>query len=264
MAVIGGSQTSVVYDDDKATYADAAYQSATKLLNDPALAAKLPAQERADLKAATDKVWYDLAVYRGELSKQQRRRTGPPLALATTQTMGGTGNPFGVLAAAAALCILALAAPALVGAASQMARSALDRSLSNLRDESTSAQQVVPRPLVGSPNIPQGALDELVAQGIFILQASVISIDFSTLRTKMVQMMQGIDNLMSQNKNDCDDFYKTARDLAMQILTILQAGMTDQDVFRVTNLVVKWMKAVNDLFDCLSIPGQGPPFPKVT
>ncbi|HUD65796.1 MAG TPA: hypothetical protein VMQ17_14505 [Candidatus Sulfotelmatobacter sp.] len=264
MSVIGGSQSSTVYDDDKAIYADAACQSAFKLLNDPVLAAKLPAAQRASLKAAADKALFDLAVYRGELSKQQRRRTGPPLALANTQTMGGPVNPFALVAAAAALAALAIAAVAVVPAASQMARSSLDRSLTDLRDESTAAQNAVPRPLVGSPNIPQGALDELVAQGILILSASVISIDFTTFRIKVVRMMQGIDNLMTQNKNDCDDLYKTVRDLALQILTMLQGGITDLDVFKATNLAVKWMKAVNDLFDCFSIVGKGPPFPNVT
>ena len=264
MAVVQGSQTSTVFDDDKAIYADAACQTAFKLLNDPVLAANLPAAQRASLKAAADKAWFDLAVYRGELAKQQRRRTGQPLALANTQTMGGPANPFVLLVAAASLAALAMTAVALVPATSQLARSSLDRSLTDLRDESTEAEQVVPRPLAGSPNIPQGALDELIRQGILIVASNIISIDFTTFRKKIVQTMQGIDNLMPQNKNDCDDLFKTVRDLALQLLTLLQAGLTDQDVFKATNLAVKWMKAVNDLFECFNISGQGPPFPKVT
>jgi len=264
MAFVQGSQNSTVLDDDKAAYADAACQSAFKLLNDPVLSAALPAAQRASLKAAADKAWYDLAVYRGELAKQQRRRTGPPIALANTQTMGAGANPFSALVAAAAFAVMAIAAIALVPAASQMSRSSLDRSLSDLRDETTAAQQAVPRPLVGSPNIPQGALDELIRQGILIMASNVISIDFTTLKKKIAQTMQGIDSLMTQNKNDCDDLYKTVKDLAFQLLTLLQTGITDQDVFRATNLTVKWMKAVNDLFECFNISGLGPPFPKVT
>jgi hypothetical protein len=133
--------------------------------------------------------------------------------------MGGPVNPFVLLVAAASLAALAMTAVALVPATSQLARSSLDRSLTDLRDESTEAEQVVPRPLVGSPNIPQGALDELIRQGILIVASNIISIDFTTFRKKIVQTMQGIDSLMPQNKNDCDDLYKTVRDLALQLLT---------------------------------------------
>jgi hypothetical protein len=259
-----GSRTGTVQDDDKAIFADAACQSAFKLLNDPALVKNVPAAQRASLQAAANKAWFDLAVYRGELAKQQRRTSGPPAALATTQTMGQPMNPFAILVSIAALTAMAIGASVLVSASAQIARSSLDRSLSTLRDESTAAQDVVPRPLTGSPNIPQGALDELVTQGILIILASVISIDFTTFSRKVSQTMQGIDNLMTQNKNDCDDLYQTVVDLALQITTMLKAKVSDADVFKLTNLAVKWMKAVNDLFDCFNITGLGPPFPRVT
>jgi len=102
--------------------------------------------------------------------------------------------------------------------------------------------------------------------GILIAEATIISIDFSNFRKKVVEIMKGIEDLRKQNKNDCDDLYKKVRDLALSIFGLLDrlpANDNDggQAVIRATNEAVKWMKAVNDLFDCFNLPT---PFPRVT
>jgi hypothetical protein len=253
-------------DDEKAKNAHAACEAAFRLLKTPAMVAKLRPEDVASLQAATNQAWFNLAVYRGELLKQQRRAAAPPVALGTTTTMGGGATtPFGALAAALAAAIVAIGAIAIIRSSSeQIASNQLDSSLSLLKDVATTTIETVPKPFPASPNIPRGAMDELIGQGIIIVESNVISIDFTTLRHKIVQTMMGIDVLMKQNKNDCDDCYNRVRDLALEILQKLQGGITNIDVFVMTRKVIEWMKAVNDLFVCLNIPGQGPPFPKVT
>jgi hypothetical protein len=264
-----GRSNATVYDDVKATQADAACTAAFKLLNDPQLSGKLSPEARAKLKAAADKAWFDLAVYRGELSKQQRRSVGgPPVALASTQAMTqGGGTPFGVLIGITILAGAALGA--IAAGLSQMAeraRFSLDASLTGLRDQSNEAIQTVPRPLTQSPGIPKPIFDELVRLGILLSESTVISIDFSTLRKKIVEIMKGIEDLMKQNKNPCNDLYVIVRNLALLIFSLLDTlPANDNDggkaVIRITNEFVKWMKAVNDLFDCFELPA---PFPRVT
>jgi hypothetical protein len=258
-------------DDAKAIQADAARKTAANLLNEPTFAARLTPEQRAALQRSVDKLGFDLAVYRGELFKQLHRGGGagvaPVLATTTTQNLGSAETPFGVLVGLALLVGAALGAMAALSGNSTAAQT-LDNSLSDLSNQTQIALSTVPRPLSFTPIISKDFFDELVRLGILIVESSIVSIDFTTMRKKIVQMMQGIEDLMKQNQNPCDDFYVRARQLALQFfaeLDRLPANDNDggQAVFRLTNLAIRWMKAVNDLFECFNIEGQGPPFPKV-
>lgn len=263
---IGATTNQSTIDDDKAIQADAACTAARNLLKEPAFAAKLSADSRDALQSAVRKAEFDLAVYRGELSKQQRRGGGGgmPVILASTQTMteSSAGTPFAVLVAIAAFAGAALGAVA--AGLSGAAQNSLNTSLATLVSVSASASSTVARPLPLTPNIPKSVLAEMIRLGILIVEASIVSVDTNKIRRQVVETMKAIENLFKQNRNPCDDPYLIVRQLALQFFALLDRlpnndNDAGQSVLRALNLFVRWMKAVNDLFNCFELPE---PFPK--
>lgn len=249
-------------DDEKASKADDACKAVSDLVRSPGFLAKATPDQRARLQAALNRATFDLAVYRGELLKQQRNQAPLPPVLANTTTMGPIPNPAAALVAIVALCMAAIAAMVVVSTPrEQSVASQLERSLNDLRSLAEQIQRSLPAagatiPLDSSPALPLDAFNLLKSTGILTGAGTAMAVDTSKIEELVTTTVDQVEaNVNPQARMRCSDAFIKFRQKTAELRQAMKSGLP---AFTILRNLEEWMKAVNELFSCL---GLEPPFP---
>jgi len=254
-------------DDEKARTTDALCKEWRRRLDDPNFTSQLPPGAKQRLLADVSKLSFDLAVYRGELLKAQKRQMSPLGALGTTSTMTGGGvDPSAAITALIALTTLAIAVVVVAQnpGVFNMGR-VLETSLGNLQTTSQDVlTAITPVPLDFSPNLPPQLLSRLIAEGIIVGTGVAMAMSIQKVRDHIERIFGAVNAINAIGQKRCAAQIAAVVALATSLGALLNrleqimkdGGDKGSILIQIIDLLKKLFDAEDAMEQCLATPGS--------